>query len=538
MIVNPARRMLSAISFGVFCRSAPSTSAIIRSRNVSPGFAVILHWIWSESTRVPPVTAERSPPASRITGADSPVIADSSTDATPSTISPSEGISSPAETSTRSPSRSFELGIFSVWSFPTMRLATVSDRALRSVSACALPRPSAMASAKFANSTVNHSHKVICRLNLKSVPPLNSSTVVITLPISTTNMTGLPIIFCGFSFTSASRIARRTIFHSQTALLFVAIESEHLPSAHEQVLQNRAKTQCREKRQRAHNDDDADQKHCKKWRRHRKSSNRRRHVFLTRQVARDPQHRDDHQEAPRRHGVPSGRGLRAPFRPGAGKGGAVVAGSGYKRVQNFGQSMRPGICNSRRSKSFDARNRRKHQDHQREYQRHQHRHLYVISFDLLAQIFWRAPHHQAGNEDREHYVNQHAVESRAHSAKYHFAQHDVDERNHAAERSERIMPAVDGAAAGIGGRGRKQGRIRNAKPDFFPLHISTRLKCGHMLIGAHQQRIPASLGPIGHRHSHQKQDSHGGPHRPPVSLRTRHAAECVSQSRGDRENRE
>ncbi|RNL73302.1 hypothetical protein [Streptomyces sp. I6] len=34
---------------------------------------------------VPPVTAERSPPDSRMTGADSPVIADSSTDATPST---------------------------------------------------------------------------------------------------------------------------------------------------------------------------------------------------------------------------------------------------------------------------------------------------------------------------------------------------------------------------------------------------------------------------------------------------------------------
>ena len=46
----------------------------------------------SESTLVPPVTAERSPPDSRITGADSPVIADSSTEATPSTISPSEGI--------------------------------------------------------------------------------------------------------------------------------------------------------------------------------------------------------------------------------------------------------------------------------------------------------------------------------------------------------------------------------------------------------------------------------------------------------------
>ena len=39
--------------------------------------------------------------------------------------------------------------------------ATVSWRILRSVSACALPRPSATASAKFAKSTVNHSHSVI-----------------------------------------------------------------------------------------------------------------------------------------------------------------------------------------------------------------------------------------------------------------------------------------------------------------------------------------------------------------------------------------
>ena len=45
---------------------------------------------------MPPVTAERSPPASRITGADSPVIADSSTEPTPSMISPSAGITSPA----------------------------------------------------------------------------------------------------------------------------------------------------------------------------------------------------------------------------------------------------------------------------------------------------------------------------------------------------------------------------------------------------------------------------------------------------------
>ena len=88
--------MFSAISFGVFCRSAPSTSAIMRSRNVCPGSEVIRTLIQSDSTRVPPVTADRSPPDSRMTGADSPVIADSSTEATPSMISPSPGMNSPA----------------------------------------------------------------------------------------------------------------------------------------------------------------------------------------------------------------------------------------------------------------------------------------------------------------------------------------------------------------------------------------------------------------------------------------------------------
>src|ERR1700693_4683969 len=51
----------------------------MRSRNVSPGVDAISTTMRSERTRVPPVTADRSPPDSRMTGADSPVIADSST---------------------------------------------------------------------------------------------------------------------------------------------------------------------------------------------------------------------------------------------------------------------------------------------------------------------------------------------------------------------------------------------------------------------------------------------------------------------------
>ena len=106
-IVSPASRMLRAISFGVFCRTEPSTSAIIRSTNDFPGSVVIFTTIRSESTVVPPVTEDRSPPDSRTTGADSPVIADSLTLATPSTTSPSPGITSPTSHTTRSPT--FEL---------------------------------------------------------------------------------------------------------------------------------------------------------------------------------------------------------------------------------------------------------------------------------------------------------------------------------------------------------------------------------------------------------------------------------------------
>ena len=68
MSVNLASRIESAISFGVRWRLAPSTSAIMRSRKVSPGLTVMRTTSQSESTRVPPVTDERSPPDSRTTG--------------------------------------------------------------------------------------------------------------------------------------------------------------------------------------------------------------------------------------------------------------------------------------------------------------------------------------------------------------------------------------------------------------------------------------------------------------------------------------
>ena len=198
-------RMLSAISFGVFWRSAPSTSVIMRSRKLSPGTAVTRTTIWSERTRVPPVTAERSPPDSRMTGADSPVIADSSTLAIPSMTSPSAGMTSPAETTTSSPSRSAALGTSSSAPVARRRWAIVAARVFRSSSACALPRPSATASAKFAKSTVNQSQAATRPAKTfswvdESERFFSHRNVTSTLPSSTTNMTGLRAMRRGSSF--------------------------------------------------------------------------------------------------------------------------------------------------------------------------------------------------------------------------------------------------------------------------------------------------------------------------------------------------
>ena len=104
---------------------------------------------------------------------------------------------------------------------PVSSLAWLSVRVLRSDSACALPRPSATASAKLANSTVNHSHRMIWKVKPRFAPPVTRSrrkiTVVSAATTSTTNITGLLIITRGSSLAKAEPIAGITIFGSSIA---------------------------------------------------------------------------------------------------------------------------------------------------------------------------------------------------------------------------------------------------------------------------------------------------------------------------------
>src|SRR6201991_4112939 len=326
MIVSPASRMLSAISFGVFWRSAPSTNAIMRSRNVSPGLDVIFTLIWSDSTRVPPVTAERSPPDSRMTGADSPVIADSSTDAAPSMISPSDGITSLASQTTTSPTvRSAAATRCSAP--PEIRRASVWVRVRRSASACALPRPSAMPSAKLANSTVNARNTVTSQEN--TLGCAIASTSVTTVPTSTTNMTGFLIWTRGSSLRTASTAAWRRISRSNSprrlttprgpppppgvprpgsstptsditnSLSLYASTSDHGSSEEPlaDLFDQRAESESREERQRAHDEHDGGQQADE----HRlvgpEGAEPGRDRLLDRHASGQRQHRDDDPES-------------------------------------------------------------------------------------------------------------------------------------------------------------------------------------------------------------------------------------------------
>ena len=194
----------------------------MRSMKLCPGSCVISTTIRSDSTRVPPVTALRSPPASRMTGADSPVIADSSTDAMPSMTVPSPGMTSPAATTTTSPRASSAADLTP----PSASVACVSVRIARNVAAWALPRPSASASARLANTTVSHSHSETTKVNIAdSLPPprgsppkacMSQPIVVMTAPTSTTNITGLRNCTRGSSLRNDPSSAGRRIAGSSS----------------------------------------------------------------------------------------------------------------------------------------------------------------------------------------------------------------------------------------------------------------------------------------------------------------------------------
>jgi len=133
-----------------------------------------------------------------MTGADSPVIADSSTEATPSVISPSEGMMSLASHTTRSPFNNSGGGDHLLGAVGPQTPGLGLRAHLAQGVGLALPRPSAMASAKLAKITVRNSQTVIDQSKMPGCA-MDSIRVMID-PTSTTNMTGFLIWTRGSNF--------------------------------------------------------------------------------------------------------------------------------------------------------------------------------------------------------------------------------------------------------------------------------------------------------------------------------------------------
>ena len=153
-------------------------------------------------------------------------MADSSTEAIPSVMSPSPGITWPASTTTWSPFRSEE-ALTSSSRPPESFRADTSRRILRRDSAWAFPRPSATASARLAKTTVNQSHKLTESVNQPgaacggwAMRSRSQSSVVRTLPTSTTNITGFLATSRGSSFRRLERAACRRRAGSRSERVF------------------------------------------------------------------------------------------------------------------------------------------------------------------------------------------------------------------------------------------------------------------------------------------------------------------------------
>src|SRR5262249_22588445 len=142
------------------------------------------------------------------------------------------------------------------------RLATVSVRVRRKLAACALPRPSATASAKFANSTVSQSQSAICPENRAAPCCIRSRPkriVAIRAATAVTKITGLRASQRGSSFLNASPIAGPTIASAKmegTGLRGISGLSVELAAQHREMLRDWPKRKRGEKGQPAHDQND------------------------------------------------------------------------------------------------------------------------------------------------------------------------------------------------------------------------------------------------------------------------------------------
>src|SRR6185437_4265198 len=301
----------------------------------------------------------------------SPVMALSSTEAAPSITSPSVGTTSPASIRITSPSSSSTASLG--WNRSRRRgsartLARVVTRVARNASARALPRPSAIASAKLAKRTVNQSQIATCTPTTKvgawTRPSRTARIVTSTDARAVTKITGLRARPSGLSFSTAWPAARPSISPSKRLIsavvdVVLGIErtSEALAGRDRNLLGDGAESEDGQEGQGADDEDGGDEQRHEDRPMRRERAGRRRRRLLEGERAGDGEDGNDVAIAAEQHGdaepaiVPVDIGIEA------GERRAVIAGRRTIGIEQLGEAVRPRVEDRRLGSARDARQR-------------------------------------------------------------------------------------------------------------------------------------------------------------------------------------
>ena len=260
----------------------------------------------------------------------------------------------------------------------------------------------------------------------------------------------------------------------------------------------------------------------------REGAGRGRRLLLGRERPCERQHRHDIGEAADEHRDPERAVEPERIAVEAGEGRAVVGVGRGERVDDFRKAVRTAVAEAveRRLQENGGADETEH--HERVDQHRQHRELHLARLDLLAEIFRRAPDHEAGDEHGDDRDHKEAIEARADAARPDAAGEEVEHRHEPGERRERIEHRVDGAGAGAARSGGEQSRHRLSEADLLALEIAER----RIDPERGQDRIAGGLGPIGDENARDEKHRHRREDRPALAEVADHPAE--GEHRGGR----
>ena len=149
-----------------------------------------------------------------------------------------------------------------------------------------------------------------------------------------------------------------------------------------------------------------------------------------------------------------------------------------------------------RQRGADQHQRRSDQNRQRG-------HLHLPHIDFFAQELRGSANHQPGDKHRQQHKQQHPVEARTDTAKYHLAQLHQPHRHHPAQRGKGVVHGVHRAAGSCRRNHCKQAAVEDAEARLFAFHVGGAV-CAHL----QEVRIALQFSPHHHRHGRDKHQRH------------------------------